>query len=127
MKFKKVMRGDILFILLIVTFLSIFIYRIYYRKEINNNPITTVAYANEIFSARRSNMNIVLKYCFDNVEYEALKAVKENPKEYLYKYYKIKISNINPDKYLIDLNKEVADSSEIKNSCIWKKRNLETK
>ena len=127
MKIKKPFRGDILFIFILVTFISIMIYRIFYEEEIKENSIYSIAFTNEIFSSRRANINIGFKYCFENKIYQGIKSTDSDPSQYLNKFYQIKISDKDPEKYLIDLNQEETDSLTIKKSCIWTKIKPEMK
>lgn len=96
-------------------------YRNYYQKQVNQNGVITIAKVYDIYNARRSNINVEFKYSYNGKTYHGIKSVDGDPHRFLNRYFQIKISKDNPEKYIIYLDKPITDSLRIHNSNLDEK------
>lgn len=105
----------VLFVLAILI-LYVYIRDTMIENEINENKFTTVGIILEFKKqGRKTSNDIVYGFHFRGKSYKGIQSCKDLIFE-TGKFYKVDVSNINPEHSRIHLDKEVKDSTEIVNA-----------
>lgn len=106
---RRAIRADYFFIIVLILLASIMFYKELTKNEIDNTGAKGIAKVISIKHIYKQGLVIVYEYTYNGKKYLNRKSVgsRDEAKEYLDKFYEIRILDKSPDKSLIYLNKEV--------------------
>ncbi|TQI71156.1 hypothetical protein JM79_2083 [Gramella sp. Hel_I_59] len=107
----KIYKLDYVFVLIVLFYLSVMIFRDYIYKD----TVYTICQVTGFRFHRTSGNSVKYVFYFNNVKYNGSNnADVLYSKKFIGKYYQLEVSKIDPNYSLINLEKEIIDTIQIK-------------